>query len=271
MIGILQTFAVLGLGLIGAKLGITLSKRRRFWVLGVILSIPIIVAIALASRFPLLLFVAPFSWLMAGRTEYALYAFAIPLAFATLAPRLPLRRQRWVVAFGASFCTLYLALPPFLLPPLIRGYFAGLETVIDKDGVCIQSNGYLCGPAAAVTALRHLNLPGEEGELAILAYTTPMRGTAPDCLCAALHERLGQHGFKFELRYFTTVEELKAAGTTITVIKLSLLLDHYVAVLDVTDEGVIVGDPLQGRRTLTHEELRRRWRHLGIVIEVPSP
>ena len=50
----------------------------------------------------------------------------------------------------------------------------------------MQSNGYNCGPAAAVTALRRLGLPAEEGELAILAHTSSAAGTSCDTLCTAI-------------------------------------------------------------------------------------
>jgi hypothetical protein len=55
------------------------------------------------------------------------------------------------------------AIVPFLAPAFNRGYLAGLKTRIDADGVCRQSSEYTCGPAAAVTALRKLGLPAEEG------------------------------------------------------------------------------------------------------------
>ena len=271
MNGFLESLAILGLAAAGTAVGLVLSRRKRLWIFGAVFSMALIVAIAPVTRIHVLQFVAPFSWLVAGRTEYALYALAVPLAFATLAPRLPHRRQRRVVTFGAAFCTLYLSLPPFLIPPLARGYFESLETILDKNGICIQSNGYTCGPAAAVTALRHLGFDAEEGELAILASTTPIRGTAPDSLCDAIRKRWGPHGLACELRYFSSIEELKAAGVTITVIKLSLLLDHYVTVLNITDDEVIVGDPLQGRRSLTHEELQKLWRHTGIVVRRERP
>jgi predicted double-glycine peptidase len=267
MFALLETLGVVGLAAAGIGIGLVLSRRRRLWMLGFTVSLVFVIAFALASRFLVLTFVPPFSWITAGRTEYALYALFVPMAFATLTPRLPHRRQRRVVAIGVAFCTVYLSLPHFLLPALTRGYFESLTTTFDKADVCIQSNGYTCGPAAAVTALRRLGFAAEEGEVAILAYTTALKGTAPDCLCHALRKGWGAQGLVCEYRSFSSLDELRRQGLTITVIKLSLLLDHYVTVFDVTDDEVVFGDPLRGKRSLTHEKFLKEWRYTGIVLK----
>jgi predicted double-glycine peptidase len=44
-------------------------------------------------------------------------------------------------------------------------------------------------------------------------------------------------------------------------------VDHYVVVLEVTDDKVIVGDPFLGKRTLTHAEFFGKWEKLGITLE----
>ena len=46
----------------------------------------------------------------------------------------------------------------------------------------------------------------------------------------------------------------------------AFLLDHYVTVLNVDDRYVTVGDPLNGRQTLTHAEFARKWRFVGVVL-----
>ena len=56
-------------------------------------------------------------------------------------------------------------------------------------------------------------------------------------------------------------------GVTITVIKLTLLIDHYVAVFEVTADDVVFGDPLRGKRTLTHDKFLKEWRYTGIVVK----
>lgn len=71
---------------------------------------------------------------------------------------------------------------------------------------CLQSNDYNCGPAAAVTALRKLGLPAEEGEIAILAHTSSATGTPPDVLARALQDRYEKEGLASHYRIFHRVD-----------------------------------------------------------------
>jgi ABC-type bacteriocin/lantibiotic exporter with double-glycine peptidase domain len=157
---------------------------------------------------------------------------------------------------------------PFLAPAFNQRYLATLTTNVDGDGICRQSNEYNCGPAAAVTALRKLGFPAEEGELAILARTSSATGTPPDMLARALQKRYGSQGLHCKYRMFKDVSELRTAGLTIAVIRLAFLVDHYVVVLEVTDQAVVIADPLSGKRSLSHQEFKRIWRSLGIAMNV---
>jgi len=51
------------------------------------------------------------------------------------------------------------------------------------------------------------------------------------------------------------------------VIKFGLFVDHYVAVLDVTDTEIIVGDPFRGKMSYTHDEFAKKWRFVGVVLK----
>jgi hypothetical protein len=65
---------------------------------------------------------------------------------------------------------------------------------------------------------------------------------------------------------FKDVAELKKAGLTLAVIKFNLLLDHYVTVLEVNDQGILVGDPLLGLTTMSVDEFQEKWRFVGVVM-----
>jgi hypothetical protein len=39
-----------------------------------------------------------------------------------------------------------------------------------------------------------------------------------------------------------------------------------VTILEVTDTQVIVGDPLKGKATFTHEEFAGKWRFVGVTL-----
>ncbi|HEX5221540.1 MAG TPA: cysteine peptidase family C39 domain-containing protein [Verrucomicrobiae bacterium] len=159
---------------------------------------------------------------------------------------------------------------PFLAPAFNYSHLAGLKTRFDADGICLQSNDYNCGPAAAVTALRKLGLPAEEGELAILAHTSSATGTPPDILARALQAHYAMEGLVSDYRVFRSVDELRDGGLTLAVIKYGFWLDHYVTVLNVTDQEVVVGDPSHGLRTFTHQEFQDKWRFEGVVLKRPE-
>ncbi len=72
-------------------------------------------------------------------------------------------------------------------------------------------------------------------------------------------------------RVFKDILELRQAGLTLAVIKFNLLEDHWVAVLEVTDSEVVVGDRVAGRTRLSHDKFRQRWRFMGIVLERKLP
>jgi hypothetical protein len=267
--GLLKVLAVVILAVAGGFSGYFISKLRKpWWTLGYFVPLILLIVITLCRRIPEMCFVAPFSWIMAGRFEYVIIGPVISMLLTTPLSRLEGEVKKVLVVSLMGFAVLFLSVLPFLLPVLMRSYHEGLETVVDTEGVCLQSNGFNCGPASAVTALRMLGIEAEEGELAVLAYTSPVAGTPPDLLCDAITGKYAEHGLKCRYRSFDSLSELKnTEGVTIVVIKFSFLIDHYITVMEITDEHVIVGDPLKGKHTYTHDEFNRKWRRAGIVIK----
>lgn len=251
----------------GALAGLLCARLpRRYWMLGHFVPLAAIVLVGLVRHFDVLSFVPPFSWLAAGRNEIWTAAAACPMVLAAPLPRLPQRRQKIAVAALAVVVSAFTVLP-VAMPAFLRGRFSRMTTGFDGQGVCLQGTGYTCGPAAAATALRRLGLPADEGELAILARTNPVTGTAPDCLRRALVARYRSEGLAASYRRFDSLDELRAAGLTVAVVRHSLLADHYVTVLEVSASEVVVGDPLVGRRRLSRGEFERLWRRGGVVVD----
>lgn len=256
----------------GAWLGHSCSRLRKpYWTLGYFLPLALIVACALTLHYPVISVSPPLSWLMLGRKKFAVAGFAAAMILTTPLSRLPHKRDRFMVALLMMVIVLTGSVWPFVGPVFNRHQLEHLETRIDGSGVCRQSTDYTCGPAAAVTALRQLGLPAEEGKIAILSGTSSSTGTEPDILASALQDYYGRDGLVAEYRAFHDIAELKQAGLTLAVVKFSFLVDHYVTVLEVTDSAVIVGDPLSGRESLSHEDFLQKWRHTGVVLKRPSP
>ncbi|MCW5553606.1 MAG: hypothetical protein KIS67_15780 [Verrucomicrobiae bacterium] len=267
----LESIAVTMLAVAGVLLGRWFSRRPKpYWLLGYFLPLALIVTYGVASRYPGLMFVPPVSWMMMGRNKFAVIGFVTTMVLTTPLSRLSRQRDRWFIAVLMVVIVGQMSVWPFLAPALNRNYLAGLQTKLDEEGICLQSNDYNCGPAAAVTALRRLGFPAEEGQIAILAHTSSATGTPPDILARALQRHYGEEGLVSEFRVFKKIAELKDTGLTLAVIKFSFMLDHYVTVLEVTDAQVIVGDPLKGKAAFTHEEFEQKWRFVGVTLRRSS-
>jgi hypothetical protein len=267
----LETLGVIFLALFGAMLGRFCSRLPKpWWTLSYFIPLLIIVLVGLPRLNRSLEFVPPISWLVSGRTLFAVAGLVTAMILSTPLSRLPRKDDRRMVCVFIVLFAAYASVWPFFAPALNRRFQSSIVTHIDKDGICQQSTDYNCGPAAAVTALRKLGFPAEEGEIAILAHTSTAIGTPPDILCSALQKRYGPNGLKCEYRQFKSIAELKNGGITLAVIKFSFLLDHYVAVLDVNDDRIIVGDPSRGLASYSYEQFARKWRFIGVVLKKQS-
>lgn len=185
-----QTAGVLILAIAGVLFGRRASKARwPLWGLAYIVPLSLTLAIAVARWTPRLEFMIPFRWIMADRTEFAVFAFLTASILTIPVVRLSATRQRLLVNVFMWLAITVYSIFPFLMPGLNYTCLRDLKTTVDINGVCIQSNDYNCGPAAAVTALRRVGIPAEEGELAILAHTTHIAGTPADSLCSAISRR----------------------------------------------------------------------------------
>lgn len=263
-------FATVGVLLLMAAavcLGRWFSRLPRpYWLIGYILPLLLIAALETASRVPRVGFAPPFSWLLAGRAEFVILGLAAAVLLTTPLSRLPRRRQKVMVCILMMFFVVHHSLLPFLEPAVLKSRLASLATTLDSDGVCIQSRSYTCGPAAAVTALGFVGVAAEEGQLAVLSHTSRTFGTGPDLLCAAMQVCCGPTGPKCEYRYYGDLDELDDSSVTVVCVKYSWLVDHFVTVLDVEEDVIVLADPLVGRRNVPREQFGLTWRHYGITI-----
>jgi predicted double-glycine peptidase len=242
-----------------------LPKYHWLWGYGVALAL--LLVFNFANHHPAVLLAPPVSWIMMGRRKFALVGVIATILLTTPLSRLPRRRLRVMVAVLLGIYVLIESVMPFAAPIFNQNEFAAMTTTMDDNGVCRQSAGYTCGPASAVTALRLLGFPAEEGNIAILSRTSVFAGTPPDVLAEALQNEYAKSGLVAECRAFHDIAELKAAGLTLAVISYGPMTDHYVAVLEVTATNVIVGDPLTGRQFLSRQDFENEWRHIGVALK----
>ncbi len=267
----LESVAVALLAVAGVLLGRWFSGLPKpYWTFGYIIPLLLIVVYGVTSRNPMLALDPPISWMMMGRNKFAVIGFITTMVLTTPLSRLPEKRARKFVAALMMVVVSLMSVWPFLAPAFNRTYLSRLRTRLDADGICLQSTDYNCGPAAAVTALRKLGFPAEEGGIAILAHTSTATGTPPDILARALKDRYAKDGLASEYRVFKSVDELKNSGLTLAVIKHNFMMDHYVTVFEVTDDQVVVGDPMRGKIVLARKDFEKKWRFVGVMLQRDS-
>ncbi len=267
----LETIAVCLVAVLGACLGKIFSRLQKpYWVFGYFLPLSLIAILVIARYSDTLYFAPLFSGIVAGRAKFVILSLAITMGLTAPLSRLPRKGERvmvWVlmVVFVACF-----SVSPFLVPALMKERLSNLKTRVDANGICYQTTNYTCAPAAAVTALRKLGLPAYEGELAVLSHSSPVLGTLPGCLSTALQNRYGADGLKTQYRRFDSVAQLKNAGITLVAVRDAFLLDHCVAVLEVSDQMVTIADPVWGRQSMSVKQFEKIWRFSGISLKRDS-
>jgi len=263
-----ETFGVILLALSGAAAGRVFSySRKSIRVWGYILPFVLIAIILLAKYNCSLAFIPPFSWLTAGRIKYVVLSMIITIGLTTPLAHLPYRTERIVTCILMIVLVTYCSILPFLVPVLIKTDLTKLETRFDSNGICRQSKEYTCGPAAAVTALNRLGLNAQEGEIAVLSYTSPVTGTLPQCLNEALNNRYNTEGLVSQYRNFDSVSQLKDERFTLAVIRDAFMLDHCVTVLDISETSITIADPAIGMQSIPLEQFEKIWRFSGIVLK----
>src|SRR5579859_7012844 len=184
----LESLAAGAIAVLAFLLGRLSSKLPKpYWVLGYLIPLTILLLYCLAVFEPEVAMVPPLSWMLVGRSKFVCFNFVTTMVLSAPLGRLPQKRNRVMVCLLIAVLTL-MSIVPFAAPAFNRTYLAHLKTRIDGDGVCRQSNDYTCGPAAAVTVLRKLGLPADEGEIAILSHTSSLTGTDPEVLAHALQK-----------------------------------------------------------------------------------
>ena len=265
------TVSVIVVALLGIWLGRLCSRfRKSYWLLGCFLPFALLVMLILTRYNNSLHFVKPFSWLAVGRARFIVLSLAVSMGLTVPLSRLPYRFEKLIVCLLMAGFVVWFSVLPLLGPALVKDHLVNLSTRFDVNGICRQTTDYTCGPAAAVTALGRLGLAAQEGELAVLSYSSPMTGTLPTCLSEAIENRYSADGLTCRYRHFDSIDQLRDAGVTLAMVKEAFLMDHCLTILDVSDNSVTVADPVTGTRLMPHRQFEKIWRFSGIVLERDS-
>ena len=264
----LETIGIVIIILLSILLGRIFSGfKKPYWMLGYFFPCALIAMFMMARFYNQFHFVRPFSWIIAGRGRYVILSLAVSMGLTVPLSRLTRKWEKVVVCILMIGFVTWSSILPFLVPALIKGRLSNLTTRFDKNGICRQTTDFTCGPAAAVTALGKLGLPADEGEIAVLSYTSPVAGTLPSLLCSALQDRYGAEGLKCRYRRFDSIKQLRKAGVTLAVVRDAFMVDHCIVVLEVLDNAIAIADPVTGMELMPYEKFEKMWRFSGIVLE----
>lgn len=268
MNGYIETGVVLSIVSVGIILGCLFAALGRpYWVIGYIIACIIIAILSLGRLCYPLNFIHPFDYILAGRFRFVLLGFATAIGLVSPMKRLPYRLERILVCVIMFQIVIWFSVMPFLVPALLKSHHASIKTMKSTQGICFQTTDYTCGPAAAVTALARLGIQAEEGNIAILAHSSPVIGTLPRCLLNALENKYSDNGLSYGYKIFKSVEDLKNADVTLAVVKESFFTDHCVAVLEVYDNHLLIADPTTGLKEMSFQAFAKIWRFSGITIK----
>jgi predicted double-glycine peptidase len=200
-----------------------------------------------------------------GRITGCVLSVSIPIIIAPLLHFRLSRITRNGLVIATLIATGYSGWMEFFAPALSRPTLRGLTTLINGQGVCLQTTDFTCGPAATVTLLHRLGLSAEEGEIGILSKTS-FFGADATLLADAVNQRYRTDGVHASVKTLRTLDELKASVPCATVIYYDFTTDHWVTVLNVSDGKVELGDPISGKRTASTVEFMRVWRHESLLV-----
>lgn len=245
--------------------------KSPWWMLGYIIPIIPTSIIAVGRWIPTLEMTPLFQLLMNGRREYIIMALSTALLLAVPTAKLKRKLSAILSTSFAALFVIHFSVLPFLLPVFNRNTLMNIKTSFDQFGACIQSTGYTCGPAAAVTALREFDIPAQEGELAIFAHSTSSAGTPPELLCRTINRLYESRGIQASFKSFSSVSEIQKQLPVIAILRFGFLVDHFATVLRVTDEYITVADPAKGMRMMSISNFEAEWRGTGITLTGSNP
>jgi hypothetical protein len=144
-----------------------------------------------------------------------------------------------------------------------RDDHAALRGRVDERGVCKQTSGYSCGPAAAASFLHLQGVDATEREMAVLCATRAGLGGTSECgLVRGLRRKLPGR----TLRILTCRYEDLPCPCLVS-LRLSFLAFHAVVVTESNRAGVRLIDPANGVTRMTREAFEREWTGSAITLE----
>lgn len=144
---------------------------------------------------------------------------------------------------------------------------ASVHGLVRRDGVCMQSTDYTCGAASAAMLLHQLGVKTTEREMAELCWTNGLTGTDEFGVCRGLRAKLVGLPYRPAIVRSDWDDLRRRGGPAMATVHHAFMIDHWVLVLEVKDDEVVLLDPLAARRVEKKEKFLELWRKVLVVAE----
>ncbi len=265
----IELFVLLTLSAAGYSLGLLTRKKAFLRFLGPLLALGLLTGIILFKLFEPAWVPGTAYYFCFGMGLCYLMAFCIPVGIVPVLHRVPTRPRRITVMILSALVLIVAAYVPTAAAMWVRADLTQKITTFTPNGVCLQNTDYTCGPAAAVTALDQLGIEADESKIALAARTSPITGTRIGDLYHHLNTAYKHEGLNCRIRKID-VESLTAAGPALVSLKETAMLQHCVAVLDVTEDSVTLADPWIGIRKLSRQQFASQWTGRALLLSRDS-
>src|SRR5436190_24157027 len=123
----LGAITALACSIAGVATGWGLSRLRgHYWLVGYLIPLLLMLGYAVASHFPTMMFVPPFSWFTMGMKRFAAFGFIATFLLTTPLSRMPQKRARIMVVALMVVIVLCLSIGPFVAAMVDRPQLRGM-------------------------------------------------------------------------------------------------------------------------------------------------
>lgn len=253
---------------IGASL-LALRGGKKIWVTWFVLIAGFTILIAITGRDHVMAQQLGITRIVWHSDVFILNIFLYSAIFTLLISRWHFRDSRWLIMVLGMVAIVRIGLLPAASWTWYIPYWSNAKTLINQQGVCIQSTTWSCGPAATVSAMADLGIQVSEAQLALASQTNPFSGTKPLNIKKAIEAlplNQSNHRLHASIEVIDSISNLNLQSPTLALVKQSFLNHHYVCILQIQNDRVLVADPESGLKSIPIEKFNQRF--LKLIIRV---
>lgn len=144
------------------------------------------------------------------------------------------------------FCVAILAFVSISFKKYKQVNFEVIERGFSKEGICMQSTGYTCGPTTIATLLYFHGIKASESEMAKLCFSHNYTGSHALTIIRGMRLKFPDPEYSIHYDYLSWENLIDKCKKAILEVYYNEKLDHVAVLLEIDDNGVVLGDPLFG-------------------------